>query len=158
MEKFYGGFWLRVVSYAIDAIVLSIFGGIFGVMARMTGLNPMDPTGQLMLLMANLSLAFIYNVGMNFVFAGTIGKRVLGLQVLDSRTLERITFTQSCVRSFMQFISGLVICLGYISIAFNKRKQGWHDSVAGTVVVKDSFIDQILHEEERVNFQMDDAA
>lgn len=158
MEKFYGGFWVRVMAYAIDVIVLSIGGAIFGVMARITGMDPLDPMGQLMLLMANFSFAFIYNVGMNFVFAGTIGKRILGLQVLDVKTLERITFTQSCLRSFMQIISGLVICLGYIAVAFNKKKQGWHDTVAGTVVVKDSSLDQILIEEERMSFSVDDAA
>lgn len=158
MEDSYGGFWMRVIAHAVDTIILSVFVAIFGVVTSIVGMNPVDPSGQFILSMSITGFIFFYSVSMNFLFAGTIGKRVLGLQVLDSRTLEKITFTQSCVRSFTQFISAFVVCLGYISVAFSKRKQGWHDLMAGTVVVKDSCLDEIRQEEERIHFSVDDDA
>jgi uncharacterized RDD family membrane protein YckC len=39
-------------------------------------------------------------------------------------------------RFFAYFVSIFPACLGFLWIAFDRRKQGWHDKIAGTVVVR----------------------
>jgi uncharacterized RDD family membrane protein YckC len=65
----------------------------------------------------------------------TIGGIIFGLKVvrLDSRPSEWVTVV---VRALACFFSLIVIGLGFIWIAFDPEKQGWHDKIAGTVVVR----------------------
>jgi len=39
-------------------------------------------------------------------------------------------------RYFAYFISTIPLCLGFLWITFDRKKQGWHDKLAGTVVVR----------------------
>ncbi|MFA5757119.1 MAG: RDD family protein, partial [Smithellaceae bacterium] len=83
-------------------------------------------------------LTFAVNIAYFTYFHGstgrTPGKRPLGLQVV-SVTGESISFGTAFLRSVGYLVSSLVFCLGYLWVAFDRRKQGWHDKIAGTVVI-----------------------
>ena len=158
MDKYYGGFWLRVIAYCVDVITLTVVTGILGIISSIMGLNPLDPSSQLLLFAINLLVNFFYFVGTTCVFGGTLGKRILGLQVVDAETFQRVSIAQSMGRLMMQSVSIICIFLGYIAIGFSNKKQGWHDSAAGTLVVKDSCLNQLMLEEERQPFNYQDAA
>jgi uncharacterized RDD family membrane protein YckC len=64
----------------------------------------------------------------------TPGKMLLGLQVVSAQGAP-ISYGVAFLRSVGYLISSVVFCLGYIWVAFDKRKQGWHDKIAGTVVI-----------------------
>lgn len=64
----------------------------------------------------------------------TPGKMLLGLQVVCADG-SPVSFGVAFLRSVGYLISSFVFCLGYIWIGFDKRKQGWHDKIAGTVVI-----------------------
>lgn len=88
------------------------------------------------------SLATVMWLGYFVYFTGstgqTIGKRVMGIQVrkADGRPLE---FGGAAIREVIgKFISGLIFGLGYLWMLWDGRSQGWHDKLAGTVVVKTS--------------------
>lgn len=70
-------------------------------------------------------------------FAGTPGKRWLGLRVVDAKTGNNLTPIQSLLRYLGYFISSLPMGLGFFWVLFDARKQAWHDKIAGTVVVAD---------------------
>ena len=66
----------------------------------------------------------------------TPGKSVLGLLVLNAKSGKTPGLGQSIGRYLAYFVSALPLGLGFIWIAFDQRKQGWHDKLAGTVVVR----------------------
>lgn len=67
----------------------------------------------------------------------TPGKMVLGLKVVP---VERgiMTFGMAFLRWVGYIVSSFFFYLGFVWIAFDPRKQGWHDKIAGTVVVREN--------------------
>jgi uncharacterized RDD family membrane protein YckC len=68
--------------------------------------------------------------------SATPGKMMLSLRIVDAGSGESPGFGQSIGRYFGYFVSTIPFCLGLIWVAFDPRKQGWHDKLAGTVVVR----------------------
>jgi len=66
--------------------------------------------------------------------SATLGKMALGLMVLDTDGYP-ISFGQATGRHFGKILSSLPCSAGFIAAFFNEKKQGWHDSMANTVVV-----------------------
>jgi len=140
----YGGFWIRVVAYIIDAIILNVG---FGIIARILGIDlfAVDPARMdAAEAMSQLgSFQGIVLVGAWLYFAlmessprgATVGKMALGLRVVDEQG-QRISFLRATGRFFAKFISGLILMIGYLMVAFTDRKRGLHDIMAGTLVVK----------------------
>ncbi len=64
----------------------------------------------------------------------TPGKMLLGLQVLSADGTP-ISFGIAFLRAVGYLVSGALFNIGFIWVAFDKRKQGWHDKIAGTVVI-----------------------
>lgn len=65
------------------------------------------------------------------------GKMAVKAHIVDARTGGPISQKQSVIRYIGYFVSLLPLCLGFLWIAFDKRKQGWHDHLAKTLVVKE---------------------
>jgi len=61
---------------------------------------------------------------------------IVSAKIVDAKTLGAPSTGQLIVRYVGYFISSLFLCLGFLWIAFDARKQGWHDKIAGTVVIK----------------------
>ena len=66
--------------------------------------------------------------------SATLGKMALGLMVLDTDGYP-ISFGQATGRYFGKILSALPCYAGFITAFFNEKKQGWHYSMANTVVV-----------------------
>jgi uncharacterized RDD family membrane protein YckC len=65
----------------------------------------------------------------------TIGKRALGIRVVDLRGSGPIGFSRGVIRYFARFLSAIVFLLGYFWMLWDPEKQTWHDKLAGSVVV-----------------------
>jgi uncharacterized RDD family membrane protein YckC len=61
----------------------------------------------------------------------------IGARIMDARTGGKPSTGQLIGRYFAYYVSTLALLLGFIWIAFDSRKQGWHDKLAGTLVVRD---------------------
>ncbi len=70
-------------------------------------------------------------------FAGTPGKRLLKLRVVDATTGKNLTMLQSVVRYFGYLIASFPMGLGFIWVLLDEKNQGWHDKLANSVVIKD---------------------
>ena len=66
----------------------------------------------------------------------TPGKMAIGAVIVDARTGAPASGGQCVVRYIGYFVSTLPLLLGFIWVGFDSRKQGWHDKMAGTVVVR----------------------
>ncbi|NBS23526.1 MAG: hypothetical protein EBS78_06045 [Altererythrobacter sp.] len=67
--------------------------------------------------------------------AGTLGKIAVGIIVTDTNG-NRITWLRALGRYFAKILSGIVLLIGHIMVAFTERKQGLHDMICSTLVVK----------------------
>lgn len=65
----------------------------------------------------------------------TLGKMALGIVVTDLNG-DKIGFGRATGRYFAKILSGLILFIGFIMVAFTQKKQGLHDMIAGTLVVK----------------------
>ena len=149
-EPRYVGFWARVLAMIIDSlwisvilglVVVAIFGGDFmeaamrtqNGSAEMAAATAPSAAGSLLvqlLLPALLIVAFwVYK-------SATPGKMVISAEIVDAKTLGKPSTGQLIVRYIGYYLSTLILCLGFLWVAFDKRKQGWHDKIAGTVVIK----------------------
>lgn len=69
-------------------------------------------------------------------YGATPGKMLFSIRIVDVKTGEPATMRCLILRYFAYGISTIPFFLGFISIAFNERKQGWHDKLADTAVIK----------------------
>jgi len=108
------GFWIRMAALVIDVILVAI---IFHVA---------------FLFMPAIAA---YGAVLWRYKGSTIGGIVFGLKVVraDGRPMDWVT---AAVRALACFLSLIVIGLGFLWIAFDPEKKGWHDKIAGTVVVR----------------------
>ena len=67
----------------------------------------------------------------------TPGKMLVGIKVVDSITQQKISLSQSIIRFLGYIPAAGALGLGILWAAFNKRKRGWHDYLADTVVILD---------------------
>jgi len=132
----YAGFWIRVAAYLIDLLPLLAIGFtlafVFGDPLVDTGPTPTFGASDVIGLIAGIA----YFVGFeSSSWQATPGKKALGLIVTDTEG-RRISPARAAGRYFAKILSGMILLIGYIMIAFTERKQGLHDMLAGTLVVK----------------------
>lgn len=136
----YGGFWLRFFALFIDTFIVLILqfavGFAVGIVMEASG-STVDETMAAVVGFAVGSLVnWIYFAGGESGYSqATIGKRAMGLMVTDLNG-ERITFGRASGRYFSKILSGLFFGIGYLMVAFSEKKQGLHDMMAGTLVVR----------------------
>lgn len=135
----YAGFWVRLAAYFIDGIVFMIvllpyFYYSYVQLAEL----PVDQVPAYSLIDFLVSILGVIVVVWFWVKKGaTPGKMLFGLQIRDLKTGQFISMPKALLRYLIGYtISSILLCLGFIWIAFDKKKQGWHDKIAGTVVVK----------------------
>jgi uncharacterized RDD family membrane protein YckC len=68
----------------------------------------------------------------------TVGKRVLGIRVIDYRTGGPIGYGRGVLRYFARYISAIPCLLGYFWMLWDKERQTWHDKLISDVVVPTS--------------------
>lgn len=133
----YAGFWIRVGSTLIDSVILIFI--TFPILWMVYGQEYFLGT-QMFYGPADLVINYIFPIVITIFLwmklRGTPGKVMLGLQVVDAKTLGTLSFKQSVIRYFGYFLIILPLGLGCILIAFDKRKQGWHDKLAGSLVIR----------------------
>lgn len=125
------GFGTRFLAILIDSIGIGIVSGLLAGVFNAGG--PGSTTAS--------SLQTLIGVAYFCYFWSTYGKgQTLGMRALNIRVVKRDGSQLDLMGAFLRYI-GLIIsiaCLfiGVIWAAFDADKQGWHDKIAGTYVVK----------------------
>jgi uncharacterized RDD family membrane protein YckC len=133
----YVGFWPRFGAAMIDlllqlAITLPLTYVLYGRVTAPPGQWFMGPGDVLvnLVLPAVIVVAFWIHVG------ATPGKMAMSARIVDADTGGPLTTTQSVIRYVGYFVSIMPFGVGYLWVAFDRRKQGWHDKMANSVVVR----------------------
>ncbi len=138
----YAGFWKRFLALIIDTVIVTVarailltpFGGMgmgFGPMMDKSRFTPFVALSGLV----GLVLTWLYFALMESSSKrATLGKMALGIEVADLAG-NRISFERATGRYFAKILSGLILLIGYIMVAFTEKKQALHDILAGTLVV-----------------------
>ena len=140
VEKEFAGFWIRFLAYIIDYIIILIGAVIilFVIWTIFPEINSFsnEELEGLGTFIGFLVFAFYFWIGTS-VHQTTIGKRVLKLKVISSDE-NKVSWGKGFMREILgKFLSSLLLGIGYLMIAFTKEKQGLHDIIAGTYVVKE---------------------
>ena len=135
----YAGFWRRFAAFIIDNILLSI---VTYPLSFIVGFG-LGSTGDEVAAIIGVSVfVIILVIGEVLYFAlmessskqATLGKMALGIIVTDGAG-RRISFGKAIGRLFAKILSGIILYIGYIMIAFTEKKQGLHDMIVDTLVV-----------------------
>lgn len=142
-EIVYAGFWVRLAAYTIDSFI--VFAGLLIVRLFLLGMSSLTegtPLGGNILFHYTLKDILLYGVQVFYFIlctyhAGTTpGKRVMNLRVVSAGEEEKLSFFNVLYRETVgRFLSGLVLCIGYILIGIDKEKRGLHDMLCDTRVI-----------------------
>ncbi len=157
MNPTFAGFWLRFVAYLIDSVLIYalqsfIFVPVFSLMGisfasraqdfeNMSDAEAMGVMGAFAAfsgaaLLLSTVIAVLYGALMeSSKYQATVGKLALGLKVTDMDG-KNLDLAKALVRNLCKILSGMIMGLGYIIAAFTEKKQGLHDIIASTLVVK----------------------
>ncbi|MCI0451767.1 MAG: RDD family protein [Candidatus Latescibacteria bacterium] len=133
----YAGFWQRFIANFIDGVLLAII--IWPILIAVYGWDYFTSTdvvaGPIDFLLTWVLPAFAIILLWMYKQA-TPGKMAISARIVDAKTGAKPSTGQLIGRYFAYIPSTLVFCLGFLWIAFDPKKQGWHDKLAGTVVVR----------------------
>ncbi|HEY0199545.1 MAG TPA: RDD family protein [Rhodanobacter sp.] len=152
----YAGFWKRVAAYILDAIIMYIpqllvqkmlGGDAAKAVLQQAAINgagdphlilaaqqqyyvAMWPAFLIMTIMTWL----YFSICESSAWQGTVGKLALGIRVTNDRG-ARISFLHATGRYFAKYLSAIILGIGFLMVAWTRRKQGLHDIIAGTLVL-----------------------
>jgi len=131
-RSLFGGFWRRVCARVVDLVQLSLLSSGISLIWVVSPLRTVVPASAL--LPVQLAVAVIYEVACVSAFGGTVGKLLLGLRIVgeDHAFIGR---TRAFFRSIAAVVSGLILCAGFVMVAFDPQKRALHDRLCKTRVV-----------------------
>ncbi len=134
----YVGFWARVFASVVDTVLLTIVIGAVGyfVYGGLTVDGSADPH-DFSSTVVSLVLPAAIVVAFWSVRSATPGKRLLAARIVDADSGAALTTRQALLRYASYYVSLVGFGLGFLWVAFDRRKQGWHDKIARTVVIYD---------------------
>jgi uncharacterized RDD family membrane protein YckC len=148
-EVRYAGFWIRVLAGILDMmIIIAIYGILLaiglGIVIIFQGLDfkhPVDENVMIGLIIVgvittNLVYYLYFAILESSSWQATIGMRICRLKITNF-AFQRIGFWRAFGRELFTIISGFILYIGYFMIAFTKKKQGLHDIIADTYVIRD---------------------
>jgi uncharacterized RDD family membrane protein YckC len=131
----YVGFWARFGASLIDSVlVLALMAPLMHMFYG--DIDDWSNAHGFTAFTINYVLPAVAVIAFWFTRGATPGKMVLSAVIVDAQTLETPSHGQLIARYFSYYVSLIPLCLGFLWIAFDKRKQGWHDKIAGTVVIR----------------------
>lgn len=139
MDVEYAGFWARVLASIIDSIcammiivpvILAVYGTEYlSLVQDKFVAGPVD-----------MLVKYLFPAVATIIFwlarQATPGKMVIGVRVVDAETLGKLSVGQAILRYLGYYVSMIPLMLGLIWVGIDARKQGWHDKIAGTLVIK----------------------
>lgn len=137
----YAGFVSRLLAYGIDITVIVIMlvalGWLVDTVTRLFPTLIFEGNGLIQVALAGV--VAVVTAGIYYLFFWTLagqtpGKMLLGLRIV-SLDGSRLTLWQALRRFIGYFLSALPLYAGYWWVLIDNRRQGWHDKLAGTVVV-----------------------
>ena len=132
----YAGFWERAVALLVDWLIVVVIAMPIIVVTFGADYFSLDPVRRSRDLVIAAVVGAIV-VGFWRYCGATPGKLAVGVRIVDAATGAPPTTMRLVIRLLCYFVSALPFYLGFLWAAFDRRKQGWHDKIAGTVVIQE---------------------
>lgn len=133
----YAGFWIRVGAALIDTVLMMII--IIPLLSFIYG-KEYWISDSLLFGFWDLMFGYILPAIAVILFwiykSATPGKMALRLRIVDAATGQSVSAGRLIGRYLGYYVSTIPLFLGLIWVGIDKRKQGWHDKIVGTVVVR----------------------
>lgn len=122
----------RLAAQLLDLLWLVPLSVLLGTLGTLVNGGELSRGGEMM---ANLIAALIV-----LIFwadrQGTPGKLALGLRIVDAETGQPPPLSRLVLRYLGYLVAALPLCLGYLWALWDRRRQGWHDKMGRTLVVR----------------------
>lgn len=138
------GFGRRCAAALIDVLLAGFFLGLLGWLVRLNFPDHAALTAEArdaLVLIAAPAVLLSW-----WLFQGTPGKLLLGCRIVDARSGDRPRFPQLLVRLLAYAIAAAPAGLGLLWVLWDRRRQGWHDKLARTLVVSDDDANKSLRQ------------
>ncbi len=133
----YGGFWIRTAAKFLDGIILWIISFVFTMFMGFFASSATSEAGALIFAFGNfllqIGISIAYSVYFLTRFRATPGKMACGLVVVTPEG-ETLTASRAVGRFFGEWVSSLILGIGYLMAAFDEEKRTLHDRMCGTRV------------------------
>ena len=146
------GFLIRGVAFCIDTLLLVMLMGIIaaavgiflgyytGVMENIITSEGFDYLKEFIPHIRRIALSMLiippcYFILLTAIFGQTLGKMISGIRVVRTDG-SRVGLLISTLRFFCYIVSGGLLCVGFLWIIWDENRQGWHDMLADTMVVR----------------------
>jgi uncharacterized RDD family membrane protein YckC len=148
-DQEYAGFWIRVGASLIDTVLILII--ILPILTAVYGpaywLDDSWVKGFWDLMFSYILPAV--GVVIFWVYkSATPGKMATKLTIVDAKTGAKPSTRQFIIRYLGYYVATLPLLLGLIWVGIDKRKQGWHDKLAGTVVLRNNQPEPVKFEDQ----------
>lgn len=139
----YGGFWIRLLALILDGIVINaVMTFIYMIFGRHHSF-PFNYGSDSMMSFSSSPESYIsiltqwgYNILMLRYYGATLGKMALKLKVVSNN--QELDWVTIILRETVgKMVSGIILGIGYLMVAWDPKKQALHDKIAGTYVVKE---------------------
>jgi uncharacterized RDD family membrane protein YckC len=138
----YVGFWKRTVAVLVDTFLIILV--TLPILIWVYGIEYLNNEH-----MEKGSLDFIINYVFPTIavillwkyYQATPGKMIFKATIVDAKTGGKPTLKQWIIRYLGYFVSLLPFGLGYFWVAFDKKKQSFHDKLAKTLVIQSKVIE-----------------
>lgn len=138
----YAGVGTRFIAVIIDVVAVSLPGAVVGIalgIVESLAKIPPEITGVIgivlnLLVLLFVSIYYVYFIGSR---GQTLGKMAMKIKVVSVDTNDPPGYFKAFLREMVgKSLSAMVLMLGYLWPLWDKKKQAWHDKIAGTVVIK----------------------
>lgn len=147
-DQEYAGFWIRTGAAIIDSILMliivaPILTAIYGTDYWVSGESFVQGVWDVLF---NYILPAIAIIIFWVHKSATPGKMATKLTIVDAKTGGKPSTGQFVGRYLGYYVSMIPLFLGIIWVGIDKRKQGWHDKLSGTVVIKSNLAEPVKFE------------
>ena len=137
----YAGFWIRVAANVLDLSWIAAANAAVALAASTHAFVAGDGVGSISVGLDETALVFgvilppVVTIAFWIVLGATPGKWLFGIRIVDEPSGRRARPGQCIARYFLALVAIAFAGIGYVWIAIDPRKQGWHDKIVRTVVV-----------------------
>lgn len=136
-EPIYVGFWSRLGASLVDSVLIFL---VIGPLLYLAYGESYWTSDEMIQGPADILLSWVFPALAVVLFwiktQTTPGKKLVSAIIVDARTGNKPSTSQYIWRYLGYFVAAIPFFAGLIWVAFDKRKQGWHDKLAGTVVIQ----------------------
>lgn len=133
----YAGFWIRFVAKFVDSVIVGVPG--YALQFGAASFLQDDPNMAMVAMLVGWLISFIlqmaYSVWLTGKYGATVGKMACGLRVVTPNG-QKISYGVACGRFFAEILSGMILYIGYIMVAFDDEKRALHDRICNTRVIR----------------------